>query len=57
LKLPRTYYALTPSNASIAKANTWLMTTSVPSGEIDSIETGTQKRHKKPRKPGPIQFA
>jgi len=56
-KLPRAYLALTPSNASIAKANTWPMTTSVPSGEIDSTETGTQKRHRKPGKPGPIQVA
>jgi len=54
LKTARAYLALTLSNISIAKENTWLTTTSVPSEEIDSTETGTQK---KPRKPGLIQFA
>ena len=53
----RVYYVLTPLNASTAKANTWLMTTSVPSGEIDSTKTSTQRKHKKPVKSEPIQFA
>jgi len=55
-KLPKACHVLIPSNASIAKANTWPTTTSVPSGETDSTEIGTQKKHKKPRKPRPIQF-
>jgi len=56
-KLHKAYLALIPSNALIAKANTWLTTTNALSGEIDSIGTGTQKKHRKPRKPRPIQFA
>jgi len=57
LKLHKACLALIPSNALTAKVNTWLMTTNAPSGEIDSIGTGTQKKHRKPRKPRPIQFA
>jgi len=56
LKLLRAYHALPSSNASIAKANIWPMTTSVPTGETDSTETSTQRRHRKPGKPGLIQF-
>jgi len=57
LKLHKACLALIPSNASIAKAITWLMTTNASSGEIDSIGTGTQKKHRKPGKPRPTQFA
>jgi len=57
LKLPRTYHALTPSNASIAKVTTWPTTTNAPSGETDSTETSIQKKHRKLGKPEPIQFA
>jgi len=56
LKLHKACLALIPSNASTAKVNIWLTTTNAPSGEIDSIGTGTQKKHRKPRKPRPIQF-
>jgi len=56
LKLPKACLVLILSNVSIAKVNTWLMTINVPSGETDSTEIGTQKKHKKPRKPRPIQF-
>jgi len=56
-KLARAYPALILSNVSIAKENTWLMTTSVPSRETNSTETGTQKKPRKPGKPGLIQFA
>jgi len=44
-------YALTSSNVSTAKANTWQTTTSAPSGNIDSIVNGTQRKLKKPEKP------
>jgi len=57
LKLHKTCLVLIPSNASIVKANTWLTTTNAPSGEINSIGTGIQKKHRKPGKPRPIQFA
>jgi len=50
-------HALTISNASTAKANTWQMTTNAPFGSIDSIANGTQRKHKKPEKPGPTQLA
>jgi len=56
LKLPKACLALIPSNASIAKANTWLMTTNAPSEETDSTGIGIQKKHRKPRKPRPTQF-
>jgi len=57
LKLHKACLVLIPLNASIAKANTWLTTTNAPSGEINSIGTGIQKKHRKPGKPRPIQFA
>jgi len=57
LKLHKACLVLTPSNASIAKANIWLTTTNAPSGEIDSIGTSIQKKHRKPGKPRPTQFA
>jgi len=57
LKLHKTCLVLIPSNASIAKANTWLTTTNVLSEEIDLIETSIQKKHRKPGKPRPTQFA
>ena len=44
-------------NASIAKVDIWLTTTNAPSGEIDSIGTSIQKKHRKPGKPRPTQFA
>jgi len=57
LRLLRVCHALTLSNALIAKVITWLMTTNVLSGETTSIEIGTQKKPKKSRKLGLIQFA
>jgi len=45
-------HALTTSNASTAKVNTWQMTTSAPSGNTGLIVNGTQRKHKKPGKPG-----
>jgi len=53
----RVCHALTLSNELIAKVITWLMTTNVLSGETTSIEIGTQKKPKKSRKLGLIQFA
>jgi len=57
LKLLKVYHALILSNALIVKVTTWLMTTNVLSGETALIGTGTQRKLKKPGKPGPIQFA
>jgi len=55
--LPKACLVLIYSNASIAKVNTWLTTINAPSGKTGSTEIGTQKKHKKPGKPRPIQFA
>jgi len=57
LKLPKACPVLIPSNALIAKVNTWLTTINAPFRETDLTEIGTQKKHKKPGKPRPIQFA
>ena len=55
-KQDRVNHALTPSSISTAKANTWLMTTCVPSGNITSTTNNTQKKLKKPMKSGPTQL-
>jgi len=41
---------------STAKANTWQMITSASFGNTDSIANGTQRKLKKPGKPGPTQL-
>ena len=43
LKLPKAYLVLIPSNTSIAKVNTWLMTTNAPSEETNLIGLAFKK--------------